>query len=49
MRFAAQQIYRRRFSKEKDMKIYLLVTLIAALLTAVHFTAPDTSSKTMQP
>jgi hypothetical protein len=43
-----QQIYRQPFSTEKNMKIYLLVTLIGALLTAVHLTAtPEANSKTM--
>jgi hypothetical protein len=33
---------------EKDMKIYLLMLLIGALLTAVHFTsAPEQRSKTL--
>jgi len=33
---------------EKDMKIYLLVMLIGALLTAIHFTsAPDQRSETL--
>jgi len=33
---------------EKDMKIYLLVLLIGALLTAIHFTSvPDQSSETL--
>jgi hypothetical protein len=32
----------------KDMKIYLLMTLIGALLTAIHFTsAPEQQSKTL--
>jgi hypothetical protein len=32
---------------EKDMKIYLLVLLIGALLTAIHFTSvPDQRSET---
>ena len=48
LRFAVQQIYRRPFSAEKNMKIYLLVTLIAALLTAVHMTAaPEANSTTL--
>jgi hypothetical protein len=33
---------------EKNMKIYLLILLIGALLTAVHFTsAPEQRSKTL--
>jgi hypothetical protein len=33
---------------ENDMKIYLLMTLIGALLTAIHFTsAPEQRSKTL--
>jgi hypothetical protein len=33
---------------EKDMKIYLLMILIGALLTAIHFTsAPERQSKTL--
>jgi hypothetical protein len=33
---------------EKDMKIYLLMLLIGALLTAIHFTsAPEQRSKTL--
>jgi hypothetical protein len=33
---------------EQDMKIYLLIMLIGALLTAVHFTsAPEQRSKTI--
>jgi hypothetical protein len=33
---------------EKDMKIYLLMTLIGALLTAIHFTsAPEQASKSL--
>jgi hypothetical protein len=33
---------------EKNMKIYLLMLLIGALLTAVHFTsAPEQRSKTL--
>jgi hypothetical protein len=33
---------------EKDMKIYLLMTLIGALLTAIHFTsAPKQGSETL--
>jgi hypothetical protein len=33
---------------EKDMKIYLLIMLIGALLTAVHFTsAPDEGPETL--
>jgi hypothetical protein len=33
---------------EKDMKIYLLMTLIGTLLTAIHFTsAPEQRSKTL--
>jgi hypothetical protein len=33
---------------EKDMKIYLLMMLIGALLTAVHFTsAPDKGPETL--
>jgi hypothetical protein len=33
---------------EKDMKIYLLIMLIGALLTAVHFTSvPEQGSKTL--
>jgi len=33
---------------EKDKKIYLLMLLIGALLTAVHFTsAPEQRSKTL--
>jgi len=33
---------------EKDMKIYLLMTLIGTLLTAVHFTSkPEQRSKTL--
>jgi hypothetical protein len=33
---------------EKDMKIYLLMTLIGTLLAAVHFTsAPEQRSKTL--
>jgi hypothetical protein len=33
---------------EKSMKIYLLMLLIGALLTAVHFTsAPEQRSKTL--
>jgi hypothetical protein len=32
----------------KDMKIYLLMTLIGTLLTAIHFTsAPEQRSKTL--
>jgi hypothetical protein len=32
---------------EKDMKIYLLMTLIGTLLTAIHFTSvPEQRSKT---
>jgi uncharacterized membrane protein len=32
----------------KDMKIYLLITLIGAILTAVHFTStPEQRSKTL--
>jgi hypothetical protein len=34
--------------RSKDMKIYLLVMLIGALLTAIHFTsAPDQQSETL--
>jgi hypothetical protein len=33
---------------EKDMKIYLLMLLIGALFTAIHFTsAPEQGSKTL--
>jgi hypothetical protein len=33
---------------ENDMKIYLLMTLIGSLLTAIHFTsAPKQGSKTL--
>jgi hypothetical protein len=33
---------------EKEMKIYLLMALIGALLTAVHFTStPERQSKTL--
>ena len=33
---------------EKNMKVYLLMLLIGALLTAVHFTsAPEQRSKTL--
>jgi hypothetical protein len=33
---------------EKDMKIYLLMMLIGALLTAIHFTsAPEQRSETL--
>jgi hypothetical protein len=33
---------------EKDMKIYLLMILIGALLTAIHFTStPERQSKTL--
>ncbi|HET6839202.1 MAG TPA: hypothetical protein VFH41_05640 [Bradyrhizobium sp.] len=33
---------------EKEMKIYLLMTLIGALLTAIHFTStPKQQSKTL--
>jgi len=33
---------------EKDMKIYLLMMLIGALLTAIHFTSvPDQRSETL--
>jgi hypothetical protein len=33
---------------EKDMKIYLLMTLIGTLLTAIHFTsAPKQDSETL--
>jgi hypothetical protein len=33
---------------ENDMKIYLLMTLIGTLLTAIHFTsAPEQRSKTL--
>jgi hypothetical protein len=31
---------------EKDMKIYLLMLLIGALLTAIHFTSAPEQSKT---
>ena len=34
---------------EKDMKIYLLITLIGALLTAVHFTAVPEKRPETQP
>jgi hypothetical protein len=34
---------------EKDMKIYLLMMLIGALLTAIHFTSvPEQGSKSVQ-
>jgi hypothetical protein len=38
-----------RCSEErKDMKIYLLMLLIGALLTAIHFTSvPEQGSKTL--
>jgi hypothetical protein len=33
---------------EKDMKIYLLMMLMGALLTAIHFTSlPDQRSETL--
>jgi hypothetical protein len=32
---------------EKNMKIYLLIMLIGALLTAIHFTAPERQSNTL--
>jgi hypothetical protein len=33
--------------RSKDMKIYLLMTLIGTLLTAIHFTSvPEQRSKT---
>jgi hypothetical protein len=33
---------------EKDMKIYLLLMLMGALLTAIHFTSvPDQQSETL--
>jgi hypothetical protein len=37
-----------QWAVEKDMKIYLLMMLIGALLTAVHFTsAPEKRPETM--
>lgn len=37
-----------REAAEKNMKIYLLMLLIGALLTAVHYTsAPEQRSKTL--
>jgi hypothetical protein len=38
----------RNGASEKDMKIYLLMMLIGALLTAIHYTsAPETGSETI--
>jgi hypothetical protein len=44
--FAGYQAATAQWSK--DMKIYLLVMLIGALLTAIHFTSvPDQNSETL--
>jgi hypothetical protein len=44
--FAGYQAATAQWSKE--MKIYLLVMLIGALLTAIHFTSvPDQNSETL--
>jgi hypothetical protein len=38
----------RNHTAEQDMKIYLLLTLIGTLLTAIHFTsAPKQNTKTL--
>jgi len=46
--FALQQLRRlqRRSPEGAEMKIYLLILLIGALLTTIHFTqAPETAQK----
>ena len=46
--FCIAVIVRLHGAAEQDMKIYLLIMLIGALLTAVHFTsAPEQRSKTI--
>jgi hypothetical protein len=46
--FALQSLSGRNEAAEQDMKIYLLMMLIGALLTAVHFTsAPDKRPETL--
>ncbi|MGC2810318.1 MAG: hypothetical protein WA303_08055, partial [Bradyrhizobium sp.] len=46
--FALRWVLACNGAAEKDMKIYLLMILIGALLTAIHFTsAPERQSKTL--
>jgi hypothetical protein len=46
--FALQRYTGCNGAAEKNMKVYLLMLLIGALLTAVHFTsAPEQRSKTL--
>jgi hypothetical protein len=46
--FALQPLSGCNEAAEKDMKIYLLMMLIGALLTAVHFTsAPEKRPETL--
>jgi hypothetical protein len=46
--FALQHLLGCNGAAEKDMKIYLLMTIIGTLLTAIHFTsAPKQGSKTL--
>jgi hypothetical protein len=46
--FALQWLSGCNGAAEKEMKIYLLILLIGALLTAVHFTsAPEKRSETL--
>jgi hypothetical protein len=48
MTFALWSLAGCNAAAEKDMKIYLLMMLMGALLTAVHFTsAPKKQSKTL--
>ena len=46
--FALQPLSGCNEAAEKDMKIYLLIMLIGALLTAIHFTsAPEKRRETL--
>jgi hypothetical protein len=46
--FALQSLSGCNEAAEKSMKVYLLITLIGALLTAVHFTsAPEKRPETL--
>jgi hypothetical protein len=46
--FALQSLSDCNVAAEKDMKIYLLMLLIGALLTAVHFTSgPEKRQETL--
>jgi hypothetical protein len=49
MPFALQRLVSRNVAAEKDMKIYLLIMLIGALLTAVHYTSAPEERPETQP